>query len=335
MEWRLFLAALALIALVATLEAPPKRVLIEAVAPLYGGTGSPLDTGPWGTSLLYEMLVNEGYRVATSLLLYTPKPGEHVVIVAAWPRECDSGILPAVVSVWKARGARVDLLVFSEDECRDALLAASTLIGVNVTLGPLLSFRGLRAVPIAYPRAGLLAIGYTVKSVSWTPLAACTPILVDPYSGSPVGILCRSRGSTLVWVADSHIPTNTLLSLKASKARRLVEALLGALGARDATVVLPVELYPRKDVQKIPLSLVIHPAVLAALAARSLPASIERGMAALSALNPLLPYALYAAAAASLLALAAGAPQGGRVAEPEEPGDAAEGEEGGETREEG
>ena len=332
MEWRLFLAALALIALVATLEAPPKKVLIEAVAPLYGGTGSPLDTGPWGTSLLYETLIREGYRVATSLLLYNPKPGEHVIIVAAWPRECNSGILPAVASAWKARGARVDLLVFSEDECRDALTAARMLVGANVTLGPFLAFRGLRAVPIAYPRAGLLAIGYTVRSISWTPLAACTPILVDPYSGSLVGILCRTRGSTLVWVADSHIPTNTLLSLKASRARRLIEALLEALGARDATVVLPVELYPRKDIQKIPLSLVIHPAVLAALIAKSLPASIERGMAALSAINPLLPYALYAVAAASLLALAAGAPQGSRVAEPEEPGETAEG---GETREEG
>ncbi len=310
MEWRLFLAAIAVIALIAALESPPKRVLVEAVAPLYGGDGSPLDTGPWGTSLLYEMLVEKGYHVATSLLLFNPKPGEHVVIIAAWPRECRSGVLPAVIEAWREKGVRVDLLVFSEEGCSDVLTAAEMLVGVNVTLGQPLGFRGLRAVPIAYPRAGLLAIGYTVRSLSWRPIAACNPILVDPYNGAPVGIECEARGSRLIWVADSHIPTNTLLSIRASRAARLVEALLAELGARNATVILPVELYPKKGVEKIPLSLVIHPAVLVALLARSVPLAVEKGMATLSSLNPLLPYALLALAAASLLAVAAGAPGG-------------------------
>ena len=326
MEWRLFLAALALIALIAAVESPPKKVLMEAVAPLYGGTGSPLDTGPWGTSLLYMMLVEEGYRVRTSLLLYNPRPGEHVIIVAAWPRECSSGVLPAALTLWREKGVLVDLVVFSEDSgCRDVAVAARIAAGVNVTLGPLLGFRGLRAIPIAYPDAGILAIGYTARSIAWTPLNRCAPILLDPYRGTPVGIECRMHGSRLIWVADSHIPSNTLLSLRASRAKQLVRALIDRLGGRSATIILPIELYPKKDIQKIPLSLVIHPAVLAALVAKSLPATLEKGLASLSEINPALPYTLLAIAATILLAAVAGPPRGWREAEASVAGEAAEG----------
>ncbi len=306
MDWRLFLAAIAVIALVAATESPPKKVYLEAVAPLFGGEGSPLDQGPWGTSLLYARLIDSGYHVELSLLLHTPRPGRHVAILAPWPRLCDTPVLVESIARMLDAGERVTLIVFDEAGC-PATLAASIYAGVNITVGGLLSFHGLRAVPIAYKPTGLVALGYTVRSLSWTPRDACRPIIVEPYSGTPVGVECGRGRFTLLYIADSHIPTNTLIADNASRAWKLIDRLLVDVGARNATVIIPLELYPKKSYTEIPLTLAIHPAVIAAYIASTLPRMLHEALQEVQSVNPLLPPILAAAVAAAGFAAAAGA----------------------------
>ena len=306
MRWALFLAAIALVALVAAVESPPKRVYVEAVAPLFGGEGSPLDQGPWGTSILYARLVDAGYRVELSLTLHTPRPGESVAILAPWPRLCSTPVLVEAIAEMLSRGERVTLIVFDEAGCA-ATLAAAAYAHVNITLGRLLEFHGLRAVPIAYRPTGLVAIGYTVRSISWSPVDACAPLLVEPYTGTPVGVMCRRGRYTLVYVADSHLAANTLIADNETRAWRLVERLIDDTAGRNATVIIPVELYPKKSYAKIPLTLAVHPAVIAAYLASTIPHALHQALKSLEEVNPLLPPLAAATLTTAAYALAAGA----------------------------
>ncbi len=308
MDWRLVQAALVLVAFVAMLESPPKMIYVEGLVPLLGGRGSALDQGPWGHSMLARLLAEEGYRVELSILAYHPAPGERVVVIAPAPRLCNTSLLAAVLYSWRERGVHVALVALAERGC-PALEAAERVVA-NATVKPLneLLYAGYHAVPCSAPEAHILFIGYTVYQLDWEPRGACRPIAYAIHEAAPVGVAC---GDNLVAYGDEHLFTNTLLSTPEARTRQLLGYTLRLLHAdpRNTTIILPVELYPRKSLLQLPLPIAVHPAVIAAYLASRLPAAEEAFTDTLSSINPLLPPLLAATLVAA--ALLAAQPRGG------------------------
>lgn len=306
--FRVFLAGLILVAFLATLYSPPKRIVFEKT--------SLADESPLGHSLLYRVLSSR-YRVVTTPDQLSKGP---VVAVIAEPTSCSYSKLMSLLETLRAHAPRAGLVLVDKRSCAAGLSYAT---GIRLRPPPVRGGIALALDPYSNITVALVDVMAFYVPRSEAALLVVAPrslATVPPWArGVPAaGVEAEAGGVRIVLITAGEAFDNRLLAaaekLGLGNAKYIV-SLVERLGGPEATVYLPREFYVTERGET---PLVFHPAVLAAKAAVVL-REVEEGMRRLVASSlpaALLVLSFLAGGTYVALTRAAG---GGGVAAPENP----------------